>query len=52
MRIYVNPVQPIDKRSDRVLVFWGAGHLGWRQTDVRMDHNPCLRTVADFAPKQ
>ena len=50
-RIYGNLVKLIDKPTDRILVIYGAGHLGWLQSDVRMDQNLCLRTLDEFAPK-
>lgn len=52
IRIYGNLVKLIQKPTDRILVIYGAGHLGWLQQDVRMDQNLCLRTLSDFAPKQ
>jgi len=51
IRIYGNMAKLIQKPTDRILVLYGAGHLGWLQSDVRMDQNLCLRTLADFAPK-
>jgi hypothetical protein len=51
IRIYSNLVKLIQKPTDRVLVIYGAGHLSWLQTDVRMDQGLCLRTLADFAPR-
>ncbi len=50
IRIYSNLVKLIQKPTDRILVLYGAGHLGWLQSDVRMDSNLCLRTLADIAP--
>ena len=52
IRIYGNLVKLVQKPTDRILVIYGAGHLGWLQEDVRMDANLCLRTLAEFAPKQ
>ena len=51
MRIYVKRAAH-RQALRRVLVFQGAGHLGWVPTNVRVDQNLCLRTLANFAPKQ
>ena len=49
MRIYSNVVQLVDSPSDRVLVVFGAGHLGWLRHDFASDPTFRLRTLADFA---
>ena len=48
MRIYSNVVHLIDSPDERVLVVYGAGHLGWLQ--YAFDSNPTidLRSLADF----
>ena len=50
MRIYGNVVHLIDSPAERVLVIYGAGHLGWLQQ--AFDSNPTieLRHLADFVP--
>jgi len=52
IRIYSNIVKLIASPSDRILVIYGAGHLGWLQEDVKMDPGLCLRTLAEFAAKR
>lgn len=49
MRIYTNIVQLVDSPNERVLVIYGAGHLGWLQ--YAFDSNPDfhLRKLAEFA---
>ena len=49
MRIYGNVVQLIDSPSERVLVIFGAGHLGWLRHDFASDPTIRLRKLADFA---
>lgn len=34
LRIYCNLVKLIDTPSDRILVIYGAGHLGWLRPDI------------------
>jgi hypothetical protein len=41
MRIYSNIMQLIDSPEERVLVVYGAGHLGWLQ--YAFAHNPTIR---------
>ncbi len=48
IRIYGNIVKLIASPDDRILVIYGAGHLGWLQEDVKMNSHLCLRTLADF----
>jgi hypothetical protein len=48
MRIYSNVVQLADSPNERVLVIFGAGHLGWLQRDFASDHSFRLRKLADF----
>lgn len=46
IRIYHNIVALIDSPSDRILVTYGAGHLGWLRQDAANDPNVKLRTLA------
>lgn len=48
IRIYGNIVKLIASPDERILVIYGAGHLGWLQEDVKMNSHLCLRTLADF----
>jgi hypothetical protein len=48
MRIYSNVVQLVDSPNERVLVIFGAGHLGWLQRDFASDPSFRLRKLADF----
>ncbi len=49
MRIYSNVVRLADSPSERVLVIFGAGHLGWLQHQFASDPNIRLRKLAEFA---
>ncbi|PYO48135.1 MAG: hypothetical protein DMD72_08260 [Gemmatimonadetes bacterium] len=49
MRIYSNVVRLADSPTERVLVIYGAGHLGWLQHQFASDHNVRLRKLAEFA---
>jgi hypothetical protein len=48
MRIYSNIVQLVDSPNDRVLVIFGAGHLGWLRHDFASDPSFRLRKLAEF----
>ena len=48
IRIYHNIVRLIESPSDRILVIYGAGHLGWLRQDVANDATVTLRKLADF----
>jgi hypothetical protein len=48
MRIYSNIVQLVNSPSERVLVIYGAGHLGWLQHSFASDPSFRLRKLADF----
>lgn len=50
IRIHSNLVKVVQKPTDRILVVYAAGHLGWLQENVKMDSNLCLRTLAEFVP--
>lgn len=49
MRIYSNIVQLVDSPNERVLVIYGAGHLGWLQYAFGSNPNFHLRELAEFA---
>jgi len=49
MRIYSNVLQLIDSPSERLLVLYGAGHLGWLQYAVRGNPTLRLRKLAEVA---
>jgi hypothetical protein len=49
MRIYSNVVKLADSPNERVLVIYGAGHLGWLQHDFASDPGLRLRKLAEFA---
>ena len=48
IRIYHNIFSLIDSPSDRVLVIYGAGHLGWLRQDIANDASVTLRKLSDF----
>lgn len=48
IRIYHNIVGLIDSPNDRILVIFGAGHLGWLQQDVANDAAVKLRKLAEL----
>ncbi|MGE5277063.1 MAG: DUF5694 domain-containing protein [Acidobacteriota bacterium] len=50
IRIYSNVVQLVDSPAERVLVIFGAGHLGWLQHDFASNPSLRLRKLAEFAP--
>jgi len=52
IRIYHNIVKLIESRNDRILVIYGAGHLGWLQQDVANDATVKLRKLADLTAQQ
>jgi len=49
MRIYGNVALLADSPNDRVLVIFGAGHLGWLRHAVGSDPTMRLRKLAEFA---
>lgn len=49
IHIYSNVVQLIDSPEERVLVIFGAGHLGWLQHNFASDPGIRLRRLAEFA---
>ncbi|MEN6310988.1 MAG: DUF5694 domain-containing protein, partial [Acidobacteriota bacterium] len=50
MRIYNNIVSLIDSPDERILVIYGAGHLGWLRLAAESDPTVKLRRLAEFAP--
>jgi len=48
MRIYSNVMQLADSPNERVLVIFGAGHLGWLRNDFASNPNLRLRKLAEF----
>lgn len=48
MRIYSNVVKLIDSPNERVLVIYGAGHLGWLRNNFASDPTIRLRKLAEF----
>ena len=48
IRIYRNIVALIDSPSERILVIYGAGHLGWLRQDVANDAAVRLRKLGDL----
>jgi hypothetical protein len=50
MRIYTNIVRLIDSSDERVLVIYGAGHLGWLQYALAYNPSIRLRKLAEFVP--
>lgn len=49
MRIYANVLKLVDSPEERVLVVFGAGHLGWLQHDIASNPELRLRKLAEFA---
>ena len=49
IRIYRNIVALAESPSDRVLVIYGAGHLGWLRQDVANDASVMLKKLSDLA---
>jgi len=48
IHIYHNIVKLIESPSDRILVIYGAGHLGWLQQDAANDATVKLRKLSEF----
>ena len=49
IRIYTNVTQLVESPNERVLVIYGAGHLGWLREIVSGDPTMRLRKLAEFA---
>jgi hypothetical protein len=52
IRIYHNIVALIESPNDRILVIFGAGHLGWLRQDIANDATAKLRKLADLTGRQ
>jgi hypothetical protein len=52
IRIYHNIVKLVESPNDRILVIYGAGHLGWLQQDIANDATVKLRKLNDLTGKQ
>ncbi len=52
IRIYSNIVKLIESPNDRILVIYGAGHLGWLRQDVANDATVRLRKLSDLTGQQ
>ena len=50
VRIYNNVARLVTAPEDRMLVIFGAGHLGWLRHDFAADPTLRLRKLEDFAP--
>jgi hypothetical protein len=48
IRIYTNVAQLADAPGERVLVIFGAGHLGWLRQDIASNPNLQLRELSEF----
>ncbi len=48
MRIYGNVARLVDSPDERVLVIFGAGHLGWLRHDFASDPTFRVRQLAEF----
>ena len=48
IRIYQNIVKLIDSPGDKILVIYGAGHLGWLQQNIANDTSVRLRKLSDL----
>jgi hypothetical protein len=48
IRIHANVTRLVDSPSERVLVIFGAGHLGWLRQAVASDPTLRLRRLAEF----
>lgn len=51
IRIYRNIVSLVEGPNDRILVIYGAGHLGWLRQDIANDASVKLRKIGEFAGK-
>jgi len=52
IRIFNNIVRIVESPNERVLVIYGAGHLGWLRQDVENDPGLRLRKLSEFvSPK-
>lgn len=49
VRIYTNVMRLIDSPDERIVVIFGAGHLGWLQHDFASNPGVRVRKLAEFA---
>jgi hypothetical protein len=52
IRIYHNIVKLVESPEERILVIYGAGHLGWLRQMVASDASVRLRTLAELTGRQ
>ncbi|MBZ5589290.1 MAG: DUF5694 domain-containing protein [Acidobacteriia bacterium] len=52
VRIYNNVAKLITTPEDRILVIFGAGHLGWLRQDFAADPTLRLRKLEEFVPAE
>ncbi|MEO8573540.1 MAG: DUF5694 domain-containing protein [Pyrinomonadaceae bacterium] len=52
VRIYQNVIKLIDSPNERILVVYGAGHLGWLRQNVANDPAVRLRKLSEFTARQ
>ncbi|MGA7077397.1 MAG: DUF5694 domain-containing protein [Terriglobales bacterium] len=52
IRIYNNIVRLIESPNDKILVIYGAGHLGWLRQDAANDATVKLRKLGDLTGNQ
>jgi len=52
IRIYHNIVKLIESPNDRILVIYGAGHLGWLRQNITNHATVKLRKLADLINRQ
>ncbi len=48
MQIFSNVARLVESPNERVLVIFGAGHLGWLRQDVPSDPTLRLRKLAEL----
>jgi hypothetical protein len=51
IRIYHNIVKLVESPNERILVIYGAGHLGWLQQDISDDKTVKLKKLSDLTGK-
>ncbi|HUE77208.1 MAG TPA: DUF5694 domain-containing protein, partial [Longimicrobiales bacterium] len=50
IRIYSNILDLVESPEERILVIFGAGHLGWLRHNFATDPEVRLRKLADLIP--
>jgi len=48
IRIYSNVVRLVESSNERILLIYGAGHLGWLRQDIANDETVKLRKLSDL----